>query len=210
MVRAIVFDVDGTLIDTEDAVLNSLQQALLEVQGQSRSTGEIRFVLGIPGARALPRLGIAPEDMDRVNERWNFFLKDHLDSITIFPGIMDVLKRLKEKGVSTGIVTSKTRRELEDDFVPFGLMEYLTHVVCADDTVHHKPHSDPILKWLERSGADPSETIYIGDTTYDMECAQGAGVEFGLAVWGCRNHGEIHCLRRPERPQEILALLEEK
>lgn len=173
MVRAIVFDVDGTLIDTEDAVLKSLQQALLEVQGRSRSLDEIRFVLGIPGARALPKLGIAPEDVDRVNERWNVFMKDHFDSISIFPGIMDVLKLLKEKGVPTGIVTSKTRQELEHDFVPFGMMEYLSLVVCADDTVHHKPHPEPILKWLERSGAEPNETIYIGDTSYDLECAQG-------------------------------------
>ncbi|QJC51390.1 HAD hydrolase-like protein [Paenibacillus albicereus] len=78
----------------------------------------------------------------------------------------------------------------------------LTGILIWDD-------GDPILKWLERSGADPKETIYIGDTTYDMECAQAAGVDFGLAVWGCRNHAEIQCLRRLERPQEILALLEE-
>ena len=57
-------------------------------------------------------------------------------------------------------------------------------VICADDTAEHKPEPGPLLKYMERTGAKPSEVLYVGDTVYDMQCARGAGVDFALARWG--------------------------
>jgi phosphoglycolate phosphatase-like HAD superfamily hydrolase len=105
-------------------------------------------------------------------------------------------------------VTSKTNEELINDFMPFGLSSYLTHTVCADDTVRHKPHPEPLLKFLEISGADPKKSIYIGDTIYDYECARDAGIDFGLALWGCKNHENIQAKYKFERPQDILGFLD--
>ncbi|WP_028544464.1 HAD family hydrolase [Paenibacillus taiwanensis] len=205
MYDTIIYDVDGTLIDTEQAVLGSLQKMLLTDYSQSYEREDLLFVLGIPGASALPQLGI--KDIDKANNRWNDHMKDFYSSIKVFDGMLDVLAKLHNRRIPQGIVTSKTKQELQDDFVPFGLMEYLSYAVCADDTSKHKPHPEPLLKFIQVSGADPKRALYIGDTIYDYECARDAGIDFGLALWGCKNQGGIDAAHRLEHPQNILDLL---
>ena len=202
----IIFDVDGTLIDTEAAVLSSLQKMLKEDFGREYDQSELKFVLGVPGADALPQLNI--QDIARANDRWNHFMKDFFSSITVFNGIKELLGDLQNTGVQQGIVTSKTTQELRDDFVPFGLSAYLPYVVCADDTKKHKPNPEPLLKFLEISGAKAETSIYIGDTIYDYECARDAGVDFALALWGCRQqHSHINAKYKLEQPQHLLELI---
>jgi len=205
MYDTVVFDVDGTLLDTEKAILGSLQKLLKTDYGRDVETGELLFVLGIPGSSSLPRLGI--EEISHACERWNYFMKDFFHSIEVFSGIREVMDSLQSRRILQGIVTSKTTGELNSDFVPFELMGYLNHIICADDTEKHKPHPDPLLKFLEISGADPKSAIYIGDTLYDYECARDAGVDFGLALWGCKNPEGIDAKYKLERPQDILKLL---
>lgn len=205
MYNTVIFDVDGTLIDTERAVLGSLQKMLKTDYDRVTEIQDLTFVLGIPGSTALPQLGI--KDIHKGNERWNFFMKDFFSSIEVFSGISDVLDTLKRRNIVQGIVTSKTTEELINDFIPFGLMSYLTHTVCANDTEKHKPNPEPILKFLEISGADPETSIYIGDTIYDYECARDAGVDFGLALWGCKNHEHIQAKYKFEKPQDLMKLL---
>jgi HAD superfamily hydrolase (TIGR01549 family) len=206
MYNTIIFDVDGTLIDTEIAVLGSLQKMLKLDYNRETEAHELTFVLGIPGSTSLPMLGI--HDIDEGSRRWNYFMKDFFDSIEVFDGIAEVMNTLKTRGIPQGIVTSKTTEELQDDFIPFGLMDYLTHVVCADDTEKHKPHPEPLLKFLELSGARPESSLYIGDTLYDYECARDVGVDFGLALWGCKDHDHIPAKYKFAHPQDILRLTE--
>lgn len=205
MYEAIIFDVDGTLIDTEKAVLGSLQKMLEVDEGRQVPTEDLAFVLGIPGTRSLPQLGI--KNIERANERWNAFMKDFFHTIEIFDGIRELLQNLSERDKVLGIVTSKRQEELINDFMPFGLSDYLAHTVCADDTTKHKPHPDPLLKFMEISGADPKHSIYIGDTVYDYECARAAGIDFGLAVWGCKHREGIYAEHEFGKPQEIMDLL---
>lgn len=208
MYTTVIFDVDGTLIDTERAVLGSLQKMLKTDYNRVVEQQDLTFVLGIPGASSLPQLGIT--DLDQANDRWNYFMKDFIDSIEVFHGVVDLLDRLKSRGIIQGIVTSKTTEELNADFVPFGLMNDLNYVICADDTEKHKPHPEPLLKFLEISGAEPKTSIYIGDTIYDYECARDAGIDFGLALWGCKNHEGIQAKYKLQKPHDIIKLLADK
>ncbi len=205
MYNSIIYDVDGTLIDTEQAVLGSLQQMLINDYGITVEKQELSFVLGIPGAIALPKLGIL--NIEEANDRWNEYMKDFYSTMSVFDGISQLLKTLRQRNVAQGIVTSKTGEELRDDFMPFGLMEYLTYKVCAEDTEQHKPHPEPLLKYMEISGTDPKKSIYIGDTIYDCECARDAGVDFALALWGCKNHEAIPAKYKLSRPENLLELL---
>ncbi|WP_025782913.1 HAD family hydrolase [Sporosarcina sp. D27] len=205
MYKTIIFDVDGTLINTEDAVLGSLQKLLKTDYNKDIDRSELSFVLGIPGSDSLPKLGI--DNIDKANDRWNFFMKDYYQSIHVYNEINFLLDTLKKKGLNQGIVTSKTKQELKDDFEPFGLMEYLSHIVCADDTKKHKPNPEPIIEFLKISKAESSSSIYIGDTIYDFECARDAGVDFGLALWGCKNHESIPAKYKFEKPSDILNVL---
>lgn len=206
MYNTIIFDVDGTLIDTEKAVLGSLQKMLKEDYGKQMPLEELTFVLGIPGSSSLPRLDIT--DIGQANRRWNHFMKGFFHEIKVFDGIKEVLGTLEDRDLVLGIVTSKTNQEIIDDFEPFGLSGYMTHTVSADDTEKHKPNPDPLLKFLEISGADPKTAIYIGDTVYDYECARDAGIDFGLALWGCKHPERISATYNFEKPQDIMRILE--
>lgn len=201
----VIFDVDGTLIDTEKAVMYSLQKMLKIDYNREVQLSDLNFVLGIPGTSALPQLGIT--DIHQANERWNFFMKDFYSTISIFDGIIDLMISLQELGISQGVVTSKTKEEYHHDFVPFGLTKYLSHMICADHTEKHKPNPDPLLKFMEISKANPRTSIYIGDTIYDYECARDAGVDFGLALWGCKQHDHIPAKYKFETPQDLIEVI---
>lgn len=206
MYTACIFDIDGTLIHTEQAVLGSLQKLLEQNYDLEMSQQDLTFVLGIPGAVSLRRLGI--EYIDLANKRWNDLMEEYRHTIHVYEGVRQLLTDLSEQSALTGVVTSKTYQEFLDDFVPFGLVYDLTYAVCADDTNLHKPHPEPLLKFLEMSGAKAEESIYIGDTIYDYECARAAGVDFGLALWGCRQPDAIPAKYKFEHPNDILPLIE--
>lgn len=205
MYKNVIFDVDGTLIDTEKAVLLSLQKLLLEEMNREFSFEALGFVLGIPGEAALKKLGIS--NLKACEEKWNRYLREFFHSVKVFDEIEYTLKSLKGIGISTGIVTSKTREEYDNDFMPFGLCDYFGLTICADDTRMHKPDPEPILKFIELSGTDKSETLYIGDTCYDMECARSAGVDFGLALWGAKTTDGIEAEYFLKSPKQILEIV---
>ncbi len=204
MYNYLLFDIDGTIIDTERAVISSLQKLLKVEKGIDYPANELSFVLGIPGSVALKQLNIAnPEEAGR---KWNEYMKEFYSDIRVFPDLEEIIKQLHSLKIKTGIVTSKTKQELIDDFDPFGLHIYFDHIICADDTSKHKPDAEPIAKCLEMGKASPSETIYIGDTIYDMQCAQNAGVDFALALWGAKD-STLHPKIKLTQPKEILDLI---
>lgn len=205
MYDTVIFDVDGTLIDTEKAVIGSLQSMLRIDYGMEMDAAELSFVLGIPGAASLQRLGIG--QTGPACDRWNERMKDFFDTIEVFEGIEEVMAAIQSRKLVQGIVTSKTREELLHDFAPFGLMKYLNFTVCADDTYNHKPDPEPLLKFLDLSCSNRETSLYIGDTVYDYECARAAGVDFGLALWGCKQPDRIPAKHLFQRPQDILHYL---
>lgn len=204
MYNCIIFDIDGTLLDTEIAVLSSLQKLVFEELNENLSFDELRFALGIPGEVTLNKLGIT--NILDCNVKWNKYLKEYFHNVKVFDDIKDTLIKLNEIGILTGIVTSKTKEEFLNDFVPFELNNYFKLVVCADDTEEHKPNPEPILKFIELSGANKSKTIYIGDTKYDMDCAFGAGIDFALALWGAKSSIGINANYILENPKQVLKL----
>lgn len=204
MYNYIIFDIDGTLLDTEIAVLSSLQKLISEELNKEMSFNDLKFSLGIPGEVTLNKLGIA--NISDCNIKWNRYLKEYFHHVKVFDNIEDTLAKLKGIGISMGIVTSKTKEEFKNDFLPFGLNYYFDIVVCADDTEKHKPDPEPILKFIELACADKSKTIYIGDTKYDMECAFSAGIDFALALWGAKSSAGIDADYILETPEQILKL----
>lgn len=110
----------------------------------------------------------------------------------------------RKSSACLGIITSKTKSEFEMDFVPHGISHYFDSIICVDDSPKPKPYPDPILTYLNRNQILASEAIYIGDTEYDSLCAHSAGVDFGLALWGCRNSAGINSEYRFNTPNEIV------
>ena len=202
--RYIAFDLDGTLIDSEEAVLRSLQDTLRTVTGKEYPLSELIFSLGIPGLKCLEQLGLP--DPEGALQLWETNLCRYQGLVKLFPAVPELLKSLADQGCSLGAVTSKTREELDYDFIPLGLGTYLPTVITASDTVLHKPEAQPLLKFMERVGARPEDTLYVGDSPYDSECAHRAGVDFALAVWGCRGR-EVPAKHTPAQPMALVDVI---
>lgn len=118
----IVFDIDNTLIDTTAAVLHSLQKALREVTGEHREVGQLTPVLGIPGMKAFEVLGIqSPELIFKIYPLWEKYMNAYQHTAYVYEGILPLLEYLKTQGHGLGIITSKTARQYETTFIPFGL-----------------------------------------------------------------------------------------
>ncbi|GKV68644.1 phosphatase [Sporosarcina sp. NCCP-2716] len=211
MFTTIVFDVDGTLIDSEEAILNSLQKVLQE-EGHAYSQDDLRFALGIPGMDTLKQLEIA--NPERVLATWSETVLEFSDSVRLFEGAAEVVAQLAESPLRLGIVTSKTAQEVRHEFDPFGLSPHFDCIVSASDTEKHKPHPDPLLRCLETLGAEKEGALYIGDSIYDMQCAHSAGVPFALALWGSKTTERFeaadYILKQPVDVLELLKLHEEE
>lgn len=199
----IVFDIDGTLLDTETAVLRSLQDTVFHFTQKHLALEELYFALGITSEDALVRLSIP--NVPAAAAYWNNTMSRYTETVALFPGIPALLEMLRRAGCALGIVTSKTSAEFEKDFAPFGIVPYFSTVICADDTNRHKPHAEPLLKYLKQSGADRAQTLYIGDSRFDCICACSAGVDFALALWGT-HEPELLAKYHLRQPQDLLNL----
>lgn len=178
----IVFDIDGTLVDNEKAVIATWQQTLRELFGKEYATNELDFVLGIPGETSMRKLGAAdPAEAFKV---WGKNFISHRSDIALFPYIEETVSELKRRGLELGMVTSRTREELHNDYALDRIIDQFGTIVCVTDTANPKPHPDPLLTYLDKRHVMRQGVLYIGDSIYDARCAYAAGVDFGLAQWG--------------------------
>lgn len=200
----VVFDVDGTLIDTQETILLSLQHMLLRMTGHLYHFKELYFALGIPGDKALEQLQI--EDREKAmkiwltyNDRYEFLQKP-------FEGISEMIEWLESQGIRQGIVTSRTREEFQKSIANYTFIKKFETVICADDTTKHKPDPEPIRALLDKMQIAPSRVLYVGDSVYDMECARKAGVDCALAVWGAHFPESIRADYKLEKISDVKSL----
>jgi pyrophosphatase PpaX len=184
--RHLLFDLDGTLVDTTDLILNTYRASVCKMVDNPPTDEEILRGFGTPLTQQLYRL--FPALRDRIDEATDIWrqtqseLRDRL--IKPFPGTSEVLIELRRRGYPLGIVTSKERVAAEQDLALYGLKELADVIVCWDDTPNHKPHPEPILRGLELMAASSAEALYVGDSLHDMKAGREAGVKVGAAMWG--------------------------
>jgi pyrophosphatase PpaX len=179
----VLFDLDGTLIDSGEIILSSFRHATQTVL--EREIPDEVLAAAVGGSNIYEQMRAfdeeRAEELVRVYREHNEPLHDDL---VAFEGIERVVERLKTEGRRLGIVTAKRRRTVDLAFAILPLERYFDAVVTAEQTEHHKPHPEPVLTALQRLGARPEEAAFVGDSPFDMGAGKAAGV-FTVAVsWG--------------------------
>jgi pyrophosphatase PpaX len=201
----VLFDLDGTVVDSGGIILASMRHATREVLGRDFGDAELMQAVGGPGLEAQMAV-FAPERVDelvRVYRDHNEPLHEELEACA---GMEDVLQRLHEEGRRLGVVTAKRRSTVELAFARVPLAHLFETVVGGDETEKHKPDPEPLLLAAKRMNADPAETAYVGDSPFDIRAAKAAGMYAVAVTWG-----RIHDRERLEReePDAIVERAEE-
>lgn len=213
----VLIDYDGTIMDTNQLIRNAWHYTFKKLGRKPPSDAEIYSTYGEMMKETLRRFfGGSDEDLRRYAGIYrDYHIEHYNEGIRLFPGVSDMLRRLKQKGFILCLVTSRMGNSTVTGLQQFGIREYFDDLVTADDTSAHKPDPAPVLAALRKLGKEPGQAVMLGDTWFDMECAIRAGVSPVLAGWSKaywyrkdRSGGRPdHIVRRPEDMVELMLKL---
>ncbi|MBR3399310.1 MAG: HAD-IIIA family hydrolase [Prevotella sp.] len=213
MTKAIVFDLDGTLLDTLADLAASTNYALRSCGMPEHSIDDVRRFVG-NGVRMLMTRAVPDgESNPRFDEAFSVFRQHYmqhcLDTTCPYPGIMDALARLKEKGMMLAIVSNKMQAATEELRQHF-FSQYIDVAIGESAAIRKKPAPDTVNEALRLLGISHDEAIYVGDSDVDIDTARAAMMPCASVLWGFRdrqfllNHGATRLLSSPE---ELLSLV---
>ena len=179
----VLFDLDGTVIDSGAIILASMRHAAETVVGGTWEDHDLMKAVGGPGLEA-QMVALDPNRVDELVRVYRAHNEPLHDTLACCPGMEDVLETLKERGHRLGIVTAKRRVTVDLAFARLPIEHLFETVVGGDETQEHKPHPRPLLLALERLDASPAEAAYVGDSPFDMQAARAAGLRAIGVSWG--------------------------
>jgi pyrophosphatase PpaX len=181
--RAVVFDLDGTIVDSVELITMSFQYTIRKVLGREISREESTAWVGRPLREQMELF--SPEHADELVAVYREFNhREHDRMLKLYDGILHLLDGLQKAGVKVGLVTSKSRFTTQMAFDLTGIESYFDATVCSDESPGNKPSPDPIVFCLEQLGVDAAEAAYVGDSPTDMQAAHAAGVRAIAVAWG--------------------------
>ncbi|MEF9990868.1 MAG: HAD family hydrolase [Romboutsia sp.] len=200
--KCVIFDIDGTILNTERMNLLPLQRVIKEELGIEMEYDSLLKYKAYAGKKTLELLGF--KEIEKTYTKWVRYVNEFEEKAQLYDGFDETIKSLYSKGIICGISSSKTRKQYEIDFLPTGLHLYMQSVVLAEDTKNHKPHPDPLLKAIEMLDIKPQECLYVGDTIADYKSSKLAGMDFALALWGASDLRDIEADYILQYPIDIL------
>ena len=209
--RIVLFDLDGTLIDSGPIILASMQYAVRTVLGREIPPDELGLTIGGQGIVAQMQ-AIDAERAEALLESYKVHNDGLHETLEAFDELLALLPGLAEEGRKLGIVTAKRHRTVSLALDRFPALAAAFDVVIAhEDTERHKPDPDPVLLAVERLGGQPDEAVYVGDSPFDVGAAKAAGV-FAVAVgWGGIHTDERLLAEEPDAfvrtPGELLNVI---
>lgn len=174
MLKAVLFDLDGTIINTNELILDSFRYILNQQNNYNVTDEEILTFFGEPLFQTMYKFSHDAERLVKSYREYNITKHDELTKE--FPEVKELLDELQSRGLRLGIVTSKMKDTALRGLRLFDLEKYFEVVVAYDDTSEHKPKAAPVLKGLELMSLKPEEAFYVGDSPYDVLSARAAGV----------------------------------
>lgn len=185
-VKAVIFDWDGTLVDSVDHIAESLHQAATDLGYPALEREAYRDIIGLGMVEALERLypGLGRDEITSIREGYaNYFFRKITTPQNLFEGMADVVLDLQSSGRGCSVATGKSRKGLEPALVSSGLGSHFDITRCADET-RSKPDPRMLEEILLFYGLKPAEAVMIGDTRYDLEMAQRIGMPAIGVEWG--------------------------
>jgi pyrophosphatase PpaX len=185
LLSAVLFDFDGTLVDTTEMIHQSMKHATSSVLGREDIPRETLLAnVGRPLPRQMEL--IDAENAELLLEAYRSHHEQHHDTlIGEFPGVEESLARLGSAGIKVAVVTSKRRLSVEMALKNFpGLRNVVDRFVTLEDTTEHKPNPEPLLRALELLGVSKERAAYVGDSPFDVEAAKAAGLASVAVSWG--------------------------
>lgn len=217
-INTVLFDFDGTVMNTNDLILNSWQHTFKTITGAEGDPEEIKKTFGEVLMNTMAKF-FPDYPIDEAVEIYRSYQKGRFsDEIYAFDGMIELMKELKEEGYKVAVVTSRLKRSTLDGLQKYGVDTILDAVVTADECKAHKPDPEPALMAMRMMDSKPEETIMVGDSKFDIGCANNAGVfsvlvDWAVAIYDKEQEGIFnpdYTMDKAERLWEIIADIEGK
>lgn len=187
MINTVLFDLDGTIVDTNDLIINTFIHVLTNHFPEQKYTREqIIPHMGTTLEQQMQTFSGREDVADLVTDYRAFNNLHHDTMAREFPHVNEVISTLHERGIKLGIVTTKIRPTTLRALDMFGLKQYMDVIVTVQDVKHPKPHPEPVLTAIDKLGADPASTLMVGDSAADIQSAKAAGVKAAAVAWSLK------------------------
>jgi phosphoglycolate phosphatase len=202
----LIFDWDGTLMDSAGVIVDSIQRACEDIGLPPPTDHASRQIIGLGLVQALQALvpDLPAADYPRLVERYRHHYLGRDAAIPLFPGVDDGIRALHASGFQLAVATGKSHVGLSRALDASGLRPWFGATRCADQT-HSKPHPAMVLELIEELDADPARTLVIGDTSHDLLMAANAGVASLGVTYGAHEAASLH----PHAPAALLDSFDE-
>ncbi|MGB0119650.1 MAG: HAD-IA family hydrolase [Solirubrobacterales bacterium] len=200
---AVMFDMDGTLVNSKIAIVQSYHDATTLIMGEPYPVEEedIDRIIQLRGQETFPMIAKGDEEVaERIKVEFGKAYAIHQAEIPLFDSVVTMLEALKAGGIRLGIATSKARERFEVDMDRSGIRDFFELTITGDDVEHAKPSPEPVTKGIQQMGLEPDRVLYIGDGPNDVIAAREAGarqagVEFGFHPEECRAENPDYMLK---------------
>lgn len=188
--QGILFDLDGTLLDTTPLILETFQYTFLKHYNRKLTLADIQPYMGQPLIEAMKALGPGNEEA-LIQTYREYNLEKHDMLVGIFDGVFETVRRLHIAGAILAVVTSKTAETARRGLRLFNMEQFFAEVVGLEETGRHKPMPDPVLYALNKIRLKPKECLMVGDSPHDIESAKSAGVATAGVAWSQVDMNEL-------------------
>lgn len=187
--KTIIFDFDGTLADTRQSIVQTIQATLKELHLSEAEEEQIKRLIGLPLRDTFVQAGHI-QDADLLEKAIRIYREKYqtisLHSVCLFPHVKDTLKGLHRQGITIAVASSKGKEALSQLLQSLDIRQYITMMCGEQDVKNKKPAPDMVLKILSETQTEPQDTLVVGDTTYDVAMGQNAGCHTCGVTYG--NH----------------------
>jgi phosphoglycolate phosphatase len=206
MIKHVCFDLDGTLVDSKDTILDSTKAALDQLDISYKIDEDVfTSMIGMHFVDIFERMKIKVTDFEKFITIYKSLYFNFMNSSNLYPDVREILKYLNKHQIKVSLLTTKVQDQAEKIINHFNLRSSFNYLMGRRDGLDHKPSPDPLLHICKELKVEPSQTLIVGDTELDIQCGKNAGSKTCGVLFGYRTEEQLE----KEKPDFIIARLDE-